>query len=289
MSIFSGHASLLSSARWGKHSYLLLTVISPRSCIIHGAILHSACTHSSSPQPDCCSVWSLFEGTNIFPYSCAQEGANSWMRTKMRSRPTGFVMNSFSTQTRAQKNHHRAIWACGSEQRILTLLVAVYPRRQMSAEAVGWALSTEVWSTPRPHHIHRPGQRTAKSHDSAIWVSAAGDILTGKKAATERRADVTGYKSTTRAPSTGRRSALRDQSEIRYLEVTNISLYLRKTLCVNCLLCKMYPQTIVHLFWQCPHTTKFWKDVSQCIVQLDSNCCLCWKYVATVLSSKQQK
>lgn len=52
----------------------------------------------------------------------------------------------------------------------------------------------EQRSTPRPHHIHRTTeeQPTAKSHDSTIWVSAAGAILMGKKEATEGSADITG-------------------------------------------------------------------------------------------------
>ena len=54
----------------GKRSDLLLTMISPLSYIIHGAILHSACTRSSSSQPHCCSVWSLWKEIQIFSFVC---------------------------------------------------------------------------------------------------------------------------------------------------------------------------------------------------------------------------
>lgn len=53
----SAHPNLLSLAFWGGGSSdLLLTMISLRFYIIHGAHLHTACTHTSLSQPHCGTV-----------------------------------------------------------------------------------------------------------------------------------------------------------------------------------------------------------------------------------------
>lgn len=49
-----------------KCTYLLLTIISPRSYIIHGAILRGAWTHSSLSQPHYSSAWSLWKEIQIY-------------------------------------------------------------------------------------------------------------------------------------------------------------------------------------------------------------------------------
>jgi len=42
----------------------------------------------------------------------------------------------------------------------------------------------------------------------------------------------------------------------------------------------MSPETMVHLFWQCPYTNKFWKDVSRYIIDnIDLGFSLCSKNV----------
>ena len=146
-------------------------------CIVHA---HAILRHSHTVV--------LFEASGgeskYFP-PCLQEGGTEMRSTWLE----WFLMYSY-TQARAHKPNPSP-WHLSVQVRAEHPYPAgrcVYPRRQMSAEAAGWAVSAEVCSTPHLHHIHRPpeGQRAAKSHDSTIWVSAAGAILMGKKV------DVTG-------------------------------------------------------------------------------------------------
>lgn len=93
-----------------KCSYLLLTIISPRSYIIHEAILRGAWIHSSLSQPHYGTAWK-----SISPLS------------KHRNMPHGLSdLDSHNIQARAHtKTHYLDICACRSQWRILTRSGAV--------------------------------------------------------------------------------------------------------------------------------------------------------------------
>ncbi len=78
----------------------------------------------------------------------------------------------------------------------------------------------------------------------------------------------------------------------RYYPVNQYFPKFKKNICVNCSLCEMFPDTMVHLVWQYSHrlTTKFWKDVSQYIVdKTDSDFCLCRKDVGLLFGLHNNK
>jgi len=51
-------------------------------------------------------------------------------------------------------------------------------------------------------------------------------------------------------------------------------------MCVNSSLCGVCPETMVHLFWQCPYTITAWKDQSRFItVRLIADFSLFWRDV----------
>ena len=69
-----------------------------------------------------------------------------------------------------------------------------------------------------------------------------------------------------------------------------INLRFKKDVCINCSLCDMYPETMLHLFWNCAHTDRFWKDVCRYIVDnIDSEFCLYWQNVLFGLSNNNKK
>ena len=66
----------------------------------------------------------------------------------------------------------------------------------------------------------------------------------------------------------------------RYYQASHCLLKFQKDICINSSFCEMHPETMQHIFWQCPYTNKFWKDVSQCMVDnIDSDFSLYWKNI----------
>ena len=66
----------------------------------------------------------------------------------------------------------------------------------------------------------------------------------------------------------------------RYYPAKHYLLKFKKDICVNCSFCEVSPETMVHLFWQCSYSNKFWKDVSRYIIDnIYSDFALCWENV----------
>ena len=66
----------------------------------------------------------------------------------------------------------------------------------------------------------------------------------------------------------------------RYYPAKQYLLRFKLDICVNCSFCGLSSETVVHLFWQCPYTTTFWKDLSRYITdKLVSDFSSFWKNV----------
>ena len=64
----------------------------------------------------------------------------------------------------------------------------------------------------------------------------------------------------------------------RYYPAKQYLLRFKLDLYVNCSLCGICPETMVYLFWQCPYTITFWKDLSRYITDKSiSDFSLLWK------------
>jgi len=66
----------------------------------------------------------------------------------------------------------------------------------------------------------------------------------------------------------------------RYYPAKQYLLRFKLVMCVNSSLCGVCPETMVHLFWQCPYTITVWKDLSRFItVRLIADFSLFWRDV----------
>ncbi len=76
----------------------------------------------------------------------------------------------------------------------------------------------------------------------------------------------------------------------RYYPAKQYLLRFKLDICVNCSLCGICPETMVHLFWQCPYTITFWKDLSRYItIKLIADFSLFWKNVLFGFHDDQSK
>lgn len=66
----------------------------------------------------------------------------------------------------------------------------------------------------------------------------------------------------------------------KYYPANNYMLKFKKDINTNCSFCGSQPETVIHLFWLCPHTKELWADLSRFTIDyLTKDFVLHWKNV----------